>query len=492
MPQAQLFFGNDQRSGDQQIAGASPQAYNVLIDGAGAVRRRPGIVLWPDITSGFGQTSPLSLAGAAYGVPDVNGITSFQGTVHYTTAPKAPFLTSSQQHLQVSQTTGEVTGHFSGGVSGVQRPTFALTQFRLVCASGGVINVFDPPGGSLTGPTSATEVVALASRLMCNDTTSTTTNGRVLYSGTGSTGNLTFGALSFVPTEAKPDAIQALRENSNELFAFGERSLQILAPDGQVVLAPQRTVNRGCSAPHSIVALDESFAWLDDRQQFVLSDGRTMEVISEPIDETLDSVETVSDCWGFRCNLGQFDALVWIFPTDGRGFSYQRGGAWSQWSTWDGNGHGRFAGTAHYYYPEQGRHLVGLPMETLGYLSLSAQTDYVPDQYGSTNRLIKADVTTGFVNHGTDTIKFTDELRLTFKRGQASTAPHVKLSWRNDLGDFGEPRRIDLGSTGDYLFTVRLQTLGGYRARQWKLEMDAAEEMVLARVEESFSLGEGN
>jgi hypothetical protein len=487
MPTEVLSFGPNQASGDQQIAGASPSAFNVVVDGAGAVRRRPGITQWPDMVSGFGLTSAVALAGFPELVPDTVGIASYQGTISYITDTSGIF--PSQRHKQVAST-GVVTSGTS--IAGLLRPHFALTQFRLVCAAGASINVLNP-AGAITGPTSASQVIALSSRLMCNDTTSTTTNGRVLFSGVGSTGNLTFGALNFITAEARPDALVALRENSNELYAFGETTLQVFAPDPISVLSPGRAVNRGCAAAHSVIHVDESFAWLDDKRQFVMSDGRSMDVISDPISETLDNMGTVSDCWGFRCNVGQFDVLVWVFPTDGRSFAFQRGGGWAQWSGWDGSGHGRFPGTAHYYFHEQSRHLVGLPMEGIGYLDLSASSDYVPDQSGSSQKLIKADVTTGFMNRGTDVTKVCKVLRLTVKPGATSsttTEPQLLVSWRDDPNKpFGEPRRVGLGTVGASGMVKELRTLGPYRSRQWKVEFTDASDFVLARAEETYSLG---
>jgi hypothetical protein len=492
MPTETINFGPNQASGDQQIAGASPSAFNVVVDGAGAVRRRPGIARWPDITSGTEQTSPLALAGAAYGVPEVNGISSFEGKVHYVTAPKNPFLPSLQQHLQVSTTTGVVSGHLAG-IFGTERPTFALTQFRLWCSAGGRPNNFAGTSGAITDPSVSRQLIALASRLMSDDGASSATSGRIRFSGAGATGHLTFGALNFITAEANPDAIVALRENNNEAYAFGAKTLQVFTPDPISVLSPGRAVNRGCSAAHSVIRVDESFAWLDDQKQFVMSDGRSMDVISDPISETLDNMSTVSDCWGFRCNLGQFDVLVWVFPTDGRTFAFQRGGGWAQWSGWEGSGHGRFPGTAHYYFHEQSRHLVGLPMEAIGYLDLSASSDYVPDQSGSSQKLIKADVTTGFLNRGTDVTKTCKVLRLTVKPGatsSATTEPQLLVSWRDDPNKaFGEPRRVGLGTVGASGMVKELRTLGLYRSRQWKVEFTDASDFVLARAEETYSLG---
>ena len=63
------------------------------------------------------------------------------------------------------------------------------------------------------------------------------------------------------------------------------------------------------------------------------------------------------------------------------------------------------------------------------------------------------------------------------------------LSWRDDLGDFCRPIRMTLGATADYVFTVERRSLGTYRARQWKVEFTEAVDFVLARAEETFTVG---
>ena len=46
MPSATIHFGNRQATSDASLAGAPSIAYNVVVDGAGAVRRRPGLGWW--------------------------------------------------------------------------------------------------------------------------------------------------------------------------------------------------------------------------------------------------------------------------------------------------------------------------------------------------------------------------------------------------------------------------------------------------------------
>ena len=472
MGTAQLFFGNDQRSGDQQLAVASPLAVNVLVDGAGAVRRRPGISTW----SGFPTTIPEA--------SQVDGITSFEDEIYFVTASRRIYKVSSAGVATDLSTLG--TESF---LAGAERPVFAETAFRLVIAGGEEPAKVDSAGTyaeRLGGdPPWSTYAAPLASRVFTNDLTDSSTLGRIRASRTGNAGNETFDALDFVASEARPDSTVALRENSNELFAFGSTTLQVWSPDPNTILATSRALNRGCAAPYSVIFDDEMFAWMTERKTFIRSDGRSVEELSGAIDGTIGSLTAFSDGWGFRWDDDQFDALVWVFPSDGRSFTYQRGAGWGQWHGWtQGAGHTVLPIKSHYYWPLMDLHLVGLATGQIAKFDVTATTDL-----GAT---IKAEVLTGFDNGGTDAVKSADCLRLTFKRGQASTDAHVMLSWRDNLGAFCRPLRISLGTTGDTMPVVERRTLGTYRTRQWKLEFDGARDYVLARSELEFTTEGGD
>lgn len=468
MPAAQIYFGNDQRSGDQQLAGASPLAINVITDGAGAVRRRPGISTW----SGFPTTIPAAR--------EVQGIYGYEDALYVVYDDRSVWRVSEGVATNLSTAGGP------SYLAGSGRPVFAETAFRLVIAGGGAPEKIDSGesvaerlGGT---PPSSTHIVAIASRLASNDLTSATTADRIRYSGTGSAGNETWDALGFTTAEARPDDIVALGERANRLFVFGERSLQVFSPDADLIFAPLAAFARGCGAAHSIITGDEDFAWLSEKKTFLQGDGSTLSVLSDPISRTLDLMTTTSDCYGFRWEADQFDVLAWLFPTDGRTFALQQGGGWAQWHGWtNGQGHTPLPITAHHYWPEENLHLVGLESGQVAQFDSAATSDL-----GAT---IKAEVTTGFINQGTDAYKHCQAARFTFRRGVGtSTDPTVLLSWRDDLGDFCSPLRLQLGVAGDGIFTIEKRSLGTYRARQWRLEFTDAVDFVLARAEETFSV----
>lgn len=472
MPSKPIPFVPDQRSGDQQLAGASPLAINVVMDGAGAVRRRPGLAAWAD-------------APAAPEASAVIGISKFQDDIIFVLENRRIYKTSA----------GVATLLSSGGpetyLDGADRPVFAVTPWRLVIAGGGLPSKIEPLAAAAArlggDPPHSRYIASLSLRLVSDDQTDANSTGQIRYTPPGDAGNEDWDPLNFTSAEARPDSIVALRENGNELFAFGQTSLQVFQPDPTFIFSPGRALNRGCAAGHSVITSDEQFAWLTNRREIVMSDGRAVQVMSDAISATLDSVADVSDCYGFRWAADQFDVLCWQMPTDGRTFAIQTGGGWAQWHGWDTpHGHRLFPAKSVYYWEEENIYLVGMADGSIATLDSSATTDL-----GST---IKAEIVTGFQNQGTDAWKACEVVRLTFKRGVAVTTdePQVLLSWRDSQGAFCAPLRLGLGFVGDPIFTIEVRSLGIYRARQWKLEFTDAADFVLARAEETFSIGGTN
>jgi len=483
MPTAPIYFGNDQKSGDQELAGASPLAINVITDGAGAIRRRPAIAAWSDFP-GVEEDSPII------------GLYAWEDELYY--------VNENRHIYKINPDTGTTTDLSVGGgpsyLAGAARPIFAETSFRLVIAGGAEPEKIDSGettaerlGGS---PAPASHVVAIASRLVFNDLSDASTDDNIQYStGVGSAGNELYDPLAFTRAEAKPDSIVGLFGNSNELYVFGRRSLQVYVPEvvevvagGVTLFTPQRAVSYGCAAGYSIIEGDEGFHWLDDKRRFMTSDGRGATEISAPISRTLDGIAVVTDCFGFRWIADQFDAMAWIFPSDGRTFVAQGDGGWSQWHGWtQGSGHTIFPIKSHHFWPERNVHLVGMADGSIATLDTDAQSDL--------GTVFKAEILTGFIDHDTTATKHCEAVRFFFQRGHGAsttTPPQVLLSWRDSLGDFTTPIRLSLGLAADYAFSVERRSLGTYRSRQWKLEFTDAVDFVLARCEETYAVGGNN
>jgi hypothetical protein len=484
MPQADISFANKQGTGLEELAGSPGVAMNVVVDASGAIRRRPGLQAATNVYSG---SSGEPLTG-----------------IYATTAGLVYAVGSTPQFRQIYQVnTGSsvpLAQPFSDGtLGGVGRPTFAETQLLLAIAGAGpmekvVLN------GSLTSriadnPPYASHVVANSSRLLgnlafvsANNTFdkdvvrfSDIANGNTSYAGmeVWTEGLSTAGHFS---CEASPDPVVAIAQNTNEVFCFGTTSLQVFDPDPTAVYAPACTVESGCSAPYSVVKVDQQFAWLDHLRRFIISDGRTTNEISQPIWKTLSDMTTVSDCFGYRVVDGQADILVWTFPTDGRTFAFQQGSGWAEWSSWSDatNNWAPFGVTASCRNPATQETLAAINT-VIGRFNVDATTDF--------GTRINARVHTGYLARGTDERKHCKCVRVALRRGQNGTpGPQAYLSWRDAPGAFGAPLAIDLGSQGDTEIVLEFRSLGVYRRRQWQFEFSGTEPLELVSVTEDFDV----
>lgn len=480
MPRQPINFGNNQESGSDELAGASPLAVNVTIDSKGAVRRRPGMSLWS-------KQPTMPWAG------DVVGIHKFYGYLWVVQEQVAGKRTLTQINESATAATASSASDNSLTDSflwGSERPSFAVTSKRMAIAGG------DDPLQIRTGDTYATAlgtygllgymppassaIVGFQNRLFSNDLTSTATQTHIRFSGLGEVSQEDWDTLDWVTAAAKEDEIVGLVENSGEIFCFKERVFQVFSPDAFSVLAPSRAITRGCANQSCIIQADDALYWFDPvGRTFLGTDGRSIKDIGAPMSATMDTVETISDCWGFRAMVGQNDLLVWVFPSDGRTFCYQIGGGWSQWHGWDGTGHSLWPGLS--AFDDQNNLFIG---STGGNLLVMDNSSL--DDNGTT---FKSEVRTGFIDHGSQATKQCLGLYLRLRRGGSSSGGKLLVSWRDNLGPFCPPVVVDLGTPGDYAHTVAVRAGGTYRARQWRIEMTDSVGLVLAGAEEDFKPG---
>ncbi|NIS66247.1 MAG: hypothetical protein GTO05_14020, partial [Gemmatimonadales bacterium] len=148
-------FVNQQQSGWDELGGASPQAMNVVIDGRGTVRRRPGItdyseapntVIDPRGIEGLHVTNGRKLYAAGGGLGTIRKL-------YHVTA-------GGSFELQVD-------------VLGAGRPIWAETEALVVVVSGTKVRKIDlatNDAASLGGdPPLSTHIVSNSSRLLTNN-----------------------------------------------------------------------------------------------------------------------------------------------------------------------------------------------------------------------------------------------------------------------------------------------------------------------------------
>lgn len=493
MPSAPIPFVNQQSTGQESLSGAPGVAINVMVDQAGTIRRRPGIEAAPGVMSG---------------VVDAGGISGL-----YSTVGGKLYAVGNTPYFRQIYSVGPVLATPLGAplsdatLAGNSRPVFAETQLLLVLAGGDSMEkvVLSSDASSRLGgdPPRASHVAANSSRLLGNIAVTSSTvdydKSVVRFSGISNgntsyakmevwTEGVTVGGAGHFSAEANPDPVLAIYENTNEVFCFGTRSLQVFSPDGAVSdtgipagWSPSVTRELGCAAPYSIIKQNQQFSWLDDLRRVVLSDARSEAVISDPIKRDLDEMDVVSDCFGYRVTTGPLDAMVWTFPTDGRTYAFQKGSGWCEWLGWADGNLAPFVVTASCIAPLSHDVLVGTADGRIGRFSLNAQDDF--------GAPIVVRVDSGYVNRDTDENKHCRCVRLGLRRGvNASADTKVLLSWRDQPGAFGAPLEVSLGALGDTEIMVELRSLGVYRRRQWRFEYSGAEDLALVGMTEDFTI----
>lgn len=477
-----ISFKPEQASGVEELAGASPVAMNVILDGAGAVRRRPGMADYQGRTQSASGDQILGLyesaAGELFSVRQVGALRHVMR------------VTSTAESDQSTMATGTY-------LPGLQRPVFAETEDRVVCVGGDKPVQWSPSGGVTTllggTPPKATHVIANSSRLLLNDTTqfpwltwfSDVSGGADGGYQAWNAASPSIGTGSASSFQALPnrEAELAMTHNGEQVLTWGRTSMRLFVPaDPPLYYSPEAAHELGISAPSSVVRAEENLAWLDHRRRFVVSDGRSYKIVSTPsIQETLNDIATVDDCFGWRFLHGNTDVMVWTFPTDGRTFVFDPDAGWCQWSGWNGSWQ-KLPVLSHVFRQSTGENVVGTVDGRYAEFNQDITTDFgLP---------ILATVTSGFLDRGTARLKASRAVRITMRRGNhtSSTEPVGTLSWRDDLGEFTPGIQVGFGSPTDKTAVVRFTSLGTYRKRQWKWTFSGENQMILADVREEFEV----
>lgn len=493
MTTALIPFVNQQQSGWEEIAGASPMAMNVIVDPKGAVRRRPGI-------------SPY--AGNAAALVDANGIAGLYATNNRTVI--AVGAGGVERPIYSISPSGGGTAIGGGasphGLLGSRRPVFAETEMLLVIAGGSAmqkVELATVASSRLGGlPPTATHAVAGNARLLANDVGvdraavrfSGTAGGNVSFAGHEVWAYGGFGTSGYFTAEARPDDVVALLENTNQVLVVGTGTTQTFVPDATLTYAPAGTVELGMSAPYSAVKIDQHWMWLDHKRRFVIADGRSFEDAGVPIKASVESIADVSDGFGYRVVQGMLDAAVWTFPEDGRTFAFQKGSGWGQWSGWNTATNNwaplpvmsAFALPAWSsdptMAPSTATTLVGTTTGVIGKFDMDASTDLGSE--------IPFFVRTGFLNRDTDKKKQCKSVRVAMRRGASSATPGpaALLRWADSPGQWSETLPVELGESGNTEIVVTLRSLGVYRRRQWEFRYDGTETLTLVSVSEEFEV----
>ena len=477
MPVGRIPFGFEE-SGDNPLAGANELAVNVLIDGKGAVRRRPGITTLDD--------APDTVVNSA-GIDGVY-VTEFAGEIFAVSA--SPPALRSVYRVAGGSVNDLTNGSSDAGLRGTARPVFASTE-ALVFITGGddvqkiILDGYQSArlGG---GPPLATHCLVNANRLVLSGVESPRSQLRYSDQGIGDatapfeewTDPLFSGA---VQASARKSPVVAIHENTNEVWAFLGTGTQVFTSDNTLVFGETRSDEHGCSAPYSVTKYREGFAWINHSKQIVMSGARGSEVISGPIQKTLDEID-IAGAWGFAADLGQFSFLAWMFPAAGFGFIYQVGGGWSRWAGFDGNNWTtpKLMSVAQRWGAAK-QYVVGTTDGYIGQLSLDAL-----DDLGSP---IRSYCRSGYLSRGSqsspdDGRKMCNGIKLTFDVAPSTSLEDIGwVRWRDEDGQWRE--RVPVRPRGS---VVDLRSLGTYRRRQWEFEWRNDADVTLISATEDYQV----
>lgn len=464
----------DGQSSLEELSGASPIQWNLLKDPGGAIMQRPGLRTW----SMFPETVPNA--------SPVVQMYAWRTFLIYVCEDRTIWAVYGPGDVRALSDATAATQ-----LDGSLRPVFAYDSQRVVITGGGAPQKWEGAGlaARLGGsPPTSTHIAYSAQRFIVSLYDNT---GILQWTPPGVGNHETWtvagvGAGGFSEAEAAPDPVQAMHVNTNEVYAFGTSTLQVLVPDPSADFSVASTIGVGCGARYSVVEVDGTWAWLDAERNFVTSDGRGFKFISDPLmSKALAALGTVDDCWGFRARIGSFDLIVWVFPEEKRTICYDRTAEkWSEWKGWTSSEWSEWLGRSYYYWPEHNVHLVGLQDGRIAEMTFGT--------YGDMGSGIKGISRTGFMDDGTSVRKLCQRVDLTLRRGATLpgvTPPIVELRYRNDLGGFSDAVNYSLGAA-DYNPTIQKWSLGMYRDRQWELTFQNNAEFVLTNARATCELGD--
>jgi len=273
----------------------------------------------------------------------------------------------------------------------------------------------------------------------------------------------------FREAEARPDDLVTCASTGGELYMLGTKSAQVFLSDPEETFAPGAVLDIGILARRSLIVDEDTAWWFDNNKRFIMSDMRGYVDISKfGIATTTAAMTSFEDIWGFRCNIGPFDLRVWVCPTDGRTFAWDKiSQRWSEFRRWADSRWQPWAPTAYFWDEATNTHIVGMPDGQLRELSL--------DAYSDMDDPLKWEIITGM--QGGAGIQHCIQAEFPMQRGSASSADSgVSVAWRDNLGPYVPPIQISLGVPGDYE-TVGIVSPAGepYRRRSWRVSGSAAE-----------------
>lgn len=389
-----------------------------------------------------------------------------------------PYFVAGESLISISSG-GMITNH--GSITGTSDVSMA--------SNGKNIAIVDPVGDSyfFTPSTSTLELSDSSAFFSFGQAESVTfkdgfyvyTTNSNFFSGSPKTVNdgKTFNALDFADAEISPDRIVKCHNNHNQLYIFGENTIEVfqtIATTGfPFVRIAGASIQKGCRAPNSVQEFDNGFVFiggdLGERPAVWKGIGSQAQKIStSSVDQLLqDSTPLeVSQARCFTYSLkGNYFA---VFTVGKHTLAYDAAtGQWSERQTGITDGNGFLPWRATHGVLAYGKILVGDDRTgKIGSLDHEVFTEYGD----KIERIIS---TQPFLDQG-DAL-FSKELELAMRTGVGdATTPNPQI--RHDYSDdgsqtYGSEISKSMGKKGEYKTRVRWSRLGripNARVLRWK------------------------
>lgn len=444
---------------------------NCYVDEMGFTRKRPGLLLFKDLTSTLG-TSSYPVTGIYWWVNKNYAI-----VVGYNKVLK---LTYSLGYATITDIT-TATINMNGC------PIFTTDGTYVFVANGGKIVYTD--GTTATAyisdadcPTAVTHVDWLDGYLLAAG------DGTNKFYWSDVNSSLSWNALNYASAAGNPDPIIALKVFERQIYLFGEQTLEIWENDGVTpfIRSAAGFYNVGCGAKYSVITTDQAMYWVSDSNRIMKLQNGNISMASTPYDKMLTSFTSISDCIATKITIEGKIFLVFTFVTEDKTLVFSESdNKWHEWTFFDGTSSKeyRWLGQCSCWASKWGFHLVG--DRNTGLIFKFSPTHY--NDNGGSIRMTKA---TGFLNYGTEKLKRSEDIRLRVKRGFVDIGrdPRLMLRW-NDNGDkWSKEHYFSLGELGDYFNQISIKRSGMFYNRQYEIVITDDIPVVLGNGEEDITV----
>lgn len=294
-----------------------------------------------------------------------------------------------------------------------------------------------------------------------------------------------------ITCDSRGDKLSALFTAWQEIYAWGNQGLQVFQDDGVTpfVNVPGATSEVALEAIYSIKKIDNTIFALcvvDSKRAVIKFQGRSPQIISEPIASILAGMDTVSDAIGDIICVGGIAIYMLNFPTANQTWAYDyKNDVWLRWgyfNTTTGN-HDRFIGQHCCFVKKWNKYLIMSRLD--GKIYELSRTAY--DDAG--NGMVSYRRTGWLDWNDISKIKRSKELAIKVKTfaDDGTTDPVLMMRWRDEgYPIWSDAVEIPMNPKyfGDFIYTVT--RMGSYRARQYEFRLSDGVDMALVSVQENL------